>query len=88
VGEIEASDVAGSEDMTTTPTDLIGSAAKQGDTSDYNKPAAYRELNAQLKELFSDENNGLANAANLCAVLSPAPIRLYSKASGSHRVSI
>ena len=29
----------------------------------------YKELNAQLAALFADESNGLANAANMCAVL-------------------
>jgi L-methionine (R)-S-oxide reductase len=33
------------------------------------KPAAYRELHAQLSALFSGERNGLANAANLAALL-------------------
>jgi L-methionine (R)-S-oxide reductase len=33
------------------------------------KKALYRELNAQLAALFADEVDGLANAANLCAVL-------------------
>jgi L-methionine (R)-S-oxide reductase len=33
------------------------------------KPAAYRELNAELAALFSGERNGLANAANMAAVL-------------------
>ncbi len=34
-----------------------------------DKVTLYRDLNAQLSELFADENDGLANAANLCAVL-------------------
>jgi L-methionine (R)-S-oxide reductase len=34
-----------------------------------DKPTLYRELNAQLAELSVDETNGLANAANMCAVL-------------------
>jgi len=34
-----------------------------------DKATQYRELNTQLAELFADETNGLANAANLCAVL-------------------
>jgi GAF domain-containing protein len=34
-----------------------------------DKTPLYRELNAQLTELFADESDGLANAANLCAVL-------------------
>lgn len=33
------------------------------------KPAAYRELKAQLAALFAGECNGLANAANAAAVL-------------------
>jgi L-methionine (R)-S-oxide reductase len=34
-----------------------------------SKAAAYREMNSQLASLFSAERNGLANAANMCAVL-------------------
>jgi L-methionine (R)-S-oxide reductase len=34
-----------------------------------SKPAAYRDMNEQLAGLFSAERNGLANAANMCAVL-------------------
>ena len=34
-----------------------------------SKTAAYRDLNQQLVALFSGERNGLANAANLCALL-------------------
>jgi L-methionine (R)-S-oxide reductase len=34
-----------------------------------SKPAAYREATEQLAGLFSGERNGLANAANLCALL-------------------
>lgn len=34
-----------------------------------DKVTLYRDLNAQLSELFADESDGLANAANLCAVL-------------------
>jgi GAF domain-containing protein len=34
-----------------------------------SKPAAYRELRAQLTALFADEQDGLANAANAAAVL-------------------
>jgi L-methionine (R)-S-oxide reductase len=33
------------------------------------KAAAYRALNDQLAALFSGERNGLANAANMCALL-------------------
>src|ERR1700676_2357882 len=33
------------------------------------KPAAYRELNLQLAGLLAGENNGLANAANMSALL-------------------
>src|SRR5580698_5426463 len=33
------------------------------------KTTLYLDLNAQLAGLFSDEPNGLANAANMCAVL-------------------
>jgi L-methionine (R)-S-oxide reductase len=33
------------------------------------KPDAYRELNAQLAGLFADERDGLANCANLAALL-------------------
>jgi L-methionine (R)-S-oxide reductase len=34
-----------------------------------DKKTLYRELNAQLAALFANETNGLANAANMCAVL-------------------
>jgi len=34
-----------------------------------DKATLYHELNAQLAGLFADESNGLANAANMCAVL-------------------
>jgi L-methionine (R)-S-oxide reductase len=34
-----------------------------------DKTTLYRDLKAQLAELFADESDGLANAANLCAVL-------------------
>ena len=34
-----------------------------------NKATRYHELSTQLAALFADETNGLANAANLCAVL-------------------
>lgn len=34
-----------------------------------DKATQYRELNAQLAALFADESDGLANAANMCAVL-------------------
>lgn len=34
-----------------------------------DKITLYRELNAQLAGLFANESNGLANAANMCAVL-------------------
>jgi L-methionine (R)-S-oxide reductase len=34
-----------------------------------DKRALYQELNAQLAALFANETNGLANAANMCAVL-------------------
>jgi L-methionine (R)-S-oxide reductase len=34
-----------------------------------SKAAAYRDLNQQLAALFSGERNGLANAANMCALL-------------------
>jgi L-methionine (R)-S-oxide reductase len=34
-----------------------------------DKKSLYLELNAQLAGLFSSETNGLANAANMCAVL-------------------
>jgi L-methionine (R)-S-oxide reductase len=34
-----------------------------------SKAATYREANAQLAGLFSGEPNGLANAANMCALL-------------------
>ncbi len=36
------------------------------------KADAYRELNAQLAALFADERDGLANAANLAALLFEA----------------
>jgi L-methionine (R)-S-oxide reductase len=34
-----------------------------------DKTSLYRELNAQLAGIFAGETNGLANAANMCAVL-------------------
>jgi L-methionine (R)-S-oxide reductase len=34
-----------------------------------SKAAAYRDLNQQLAALFAGERNGLANAANMCALL-------------------
>lgn len=34
-----------------------------------DKRSLYKELNAQLAALFADESDGLANAANMCAVL-------------------
>jgi L-methionine (R)-S-oxide reductase len=34
-----------------------------------SKAAIYREVNVQLAGLFSGEHNGLANAANMCALL-------------------
>jgi len=37
-----------------------------------SKAAAYRETNDQLASLFAGERNGLANAANMCAVLFEA----------------
>jgi GAF domain-containing protein len=37
--------------------------------ADSSKPAVYRELNAQLAALFADERDGLANSANLAALL-------------------
>jgi L-methionine (R)-S-oxide reductase len=37
-----------------------------------SKPAAYRDMNEQLAGLFSTERNGLANTANMCAVLYEA----------------
>jgi GAF domain-containing protein len=36
---------------------------------DLPKPVAYRELNGQLAALLAGERNGLANAANMCALL-------------------
>jgi L-methionine (R)-S-oxide reductase len=38
-------------------------------SSDSSKPAVYRELNQQLAALFIDERDGLANSANLAALL-------------------
>ncbi|HEX2875484.1 MAG TPA: GAF domain-containing protein [Polyangiaceae bacterium] len=38
-------------------------------SSNLTKPDAYRELNAQLAGLFADERDGLANCANLAALL-------------------
>jgi L-methionine (R)-S-oxide reductase len=38
-------------------------------SADSSKLAAYRELNAQLAALFADERDGLANGANLAALL-------------------
>lgn len=37
-----------------------------------SKIALYQELDAQAAALFADERNGLANAANLCALLFDA----------------
>jgi L-methionine (R)-S-oxide reductase len=37
--------------------------------SGLSKTAAYREANDQLASLFAGERNGLANAANMCALL-------------------
>jgi GAF domain-containing protein len=37
-----------------------------------SKAAAYREANDQLASLFAGERNGLANAANMCALLYQA----------------
>jgi len=34
--------------------------------------ASYREVHEQLRALFADESDGLANAANLCALLFEA----------------
>jgi L-methionine (R)-S-oxide reductase len=34
-----------------------------------SKAAIYREIGVRLSGLFSDERNGLANAANMCALL-------------------
>src|ERR1700689_484101 len=34
-----------------------------------SKSATYREVGVQLSGLFSGERNGLANAANMCALL-------------------
>ena len=34
-----------------------------------SKPVVYRELNVQLAALFADERDGLANSANLAALL-------------------
>ncbi|HTV80341.1 MAG TPA: GAF domain-containing protein [Steroidobacteraceae bacterium] len=38
-----------------------------------DKTTLYRELNAQLAALFADESDGLANAANLCALYHGLP---------------
>lgn len=38
-------------------------------SSELSKPDAYRELNAQVAALFADEHDGLANCANLAALL-------------------
>jgi L-methionine (R)-S-oxide reductase len=37
-----------------------------------SKAASYREANDQLASLFAGERNGLANAANMCALLYEA----------------
>jgi L-methionine (R)-S-oxide reductase len=37
--------------------------------SNLNKEESYREVAAQLSGLFSGESDGLANAANMCALL-------------------
>jgi L-methionine (R)-S-oxide reductase len=41
-----------------------------------SKTADYRDLNQQLVALFSGERNGLANAANMCALLYQSLPRL------------
>ena len=41
-------------------------------TAGLSKSDAYRELNAQLTALFAGERNGLANTANMAAVLFQA----------------
>src|SRR5438045_5081123 len=41
-------------------------------TSGASKRERYRELHAQLAALFADESDGLANAANLAALLYEA----------------
>lgn len=41
-------------------------------TAGLAKPAAYRELHAQLKAVLAGERDGLANAANLAALLYQA----------------
>jgi L-methionine (R)-S-oxide reductase len=38
-------------------------------SANLSKAAAYRDLNQQLAALFAGERNGLANAANMCALL-------------------
>jgi L-methionine (R)-S-oxide reductase len=38
-------------------------------TAGLPKPEAYRELNAQLAAVLAGESNGLANAANMAAIL-------------------
>jgi L-methionine (R)-S-oxide reductase len=43
--------------------------AKFGRLVDMDKRIVYEELNAQLTALFAGESDGLANAANMCAVL-------------------
>jgi L-methionine (R)-S-oxide reductase len=48
-----------------------GEGSRSGLTLSGNmdKPTLYRELNTQLAGLFAGETNGVANAANMCAVL-------------------
>ena len=41
-------------------------------TQDLSKPAAYREINGQLAALLADEPSGLANTANMSALLFEA----------------
>lgn len=41
-------------------------------TAGLSKPAAYRELNGQLSAIFKDESDGLANTANMAALLYQA----------------
>jgi L-methionine (R)-S-oxide reductase len=41
-------------------------------TAGLSKPAAYQELNAQLAAIFAGERDGLANSANLAALLFQA----------------
>lgn len=49
--------------------DTVACLFKPAGKENMDKASLYRGLNAQLSELFVTETDGLANAANMCAVL-------------------